>query len=140
MFRTLDIIMIGALIAGAAWTFKVKYDAEIAKQGLVKLEKRLQIEREAIDILKADWSLLTSPDRLENLATRYHDDLQIDPASPEQVGAFDEIPRRDAMPGGEAPQQKSAGATPDTTTITGAIPVPSARPSTSLNKGAPAQE
>jgi cell division protein FtsL len=133
VFRTLDIIMIGALIAGAAWTFKVKYDAVVAKEELVRLERRLQIEREAIDILKADWSLLTSPDRLEKLATRYHDDLQLDPALPEQIGTLDQIPDRAAPAEGEAAPDKSAAAakpgnTPDVSVITGSVPVPAERP------------
>lgn len=125
MFRTLDIIMIGALIAGATWTFKVKYDSEVAREELARLERRLQIEREAIDILKADWSLLTSPDRLEKLVTRYQEELLLAPAQPEQVGSFSEIPVR--MPALDAEYGRSAG-TVDRTTTTGSVAVPSARP------------
>ena len=75
MIRTLDIIMIGVLIAGAGYTFKVKHDAERAVERVESLETRIRLEREAIEILKADWSLLTSPDRLEALIKRHQQEL-----------------------------------------------------------------
>ena len=124
MFRTLDIIMIGALIAGAAWTFKVKYDSEVAKEELARLERRLRIEQEAIDILKADWSLLTSPERLENLTARYHDELRLEEARPDQVGTIGEIMMRPLPIDGE----DGRTATLDRTTTTGSVPVPQNRP------------
>ncbi|GIL01069.1 MAG: hypothetical protein BroJett030_09680 [Alphaproteobacteria bacterium] len=129
MLRTLDIAMIVALIAGATWTFKVKYDSEVALQELTRLERRLQIEREAIEILKADWSLLTSPDRLERLAARYRDDLRLEPARPEQVAGWGEVPARAALPAGEAPQERSAEApAADAATVTGSVAPPPADP------------
>jgi hypothetical protein len=94
MLRTLDIVMIGALIAGAGWTFKVKHDAEQAVARVETLETRIRLEREAIDILKADWSLLTSPDRLEALLERYKDELMLDHAQPRQIVAIDKIPEK----------------------------------------------
>lgn len=120
MFRTLDIIMIGALIAGAAWTFKVKYDSELAVERVARLERRLQLEREAIDILKADWSLLTSPGRLEKLAERYRDELHLEAVKPEQVGSLDEIPDRSAI-AGESKDDFAAAAAPDRSTVTGSV-------------------
>lgn len=120
MFRTVDIIMIGALIAGAAWTFKVKYDSEIAVARVARLEKQLQLEREAIDILKADWSLLTSPERLEKLVERYREELQLETVAPQQVGTLDEIPERSAATD-PATEDFAAGGAPDRSAVTGAI-------------------
>ena len=98
MFRTLDVIMIAALIGAAAWTFKVKSDSEAAVERVARLEKRLQLEHEAIDILNADWSLLTSPDRLEKLVERYREDLSLEPVSPNMVGTLGDVPTADEMP------------------------------------------
>jgi len=100
MLRTLDIVMIGAMIAGAAWTFKVKHDAEQAVARVETLETRIRLERETMDILKADWSLLTSPERLEALIERYKDELMLEHVQPRQFVTVDKIPQRqpDTLP------------------------------------------
>lgn len=92
MLRTLDIVMIGALIATAGYTFKIKHDAEQSVARVEKLETRIRLEKEAIDILKADWSLLTSPDRLARLVERHAGELQIEPLAPAQIGAIADAP------------------------------------------------
>ena len=123
MFRTLDVIMIAALIGAAAWTFKVKADSEAAVERVARLEKRLQLEHEAIDILNADWSLLTSPDRLEKLVERYREDLPLEPVSPNMVGTLGDVPTEDEMPPqpDAAEREKFAGETADRDTVTGSV-------------------
>ncbi|MCB1438885.1 MAG: hypothetical protein H6888_14750 [Nitratireductor sp.] len=101
MLRTIDIIMIGALLGGAAFTFKVKHDSEQAIEKVEHLQNQIQKERDAIDILKADWALLTDPQRLERLAEIYGEELQMAPADPAQIGSVDNIPMRSQMPGTE---------------------------------------
>jgi hypothetical protein len=131
MIRTLDIIMIGVLIAGAGYTFKVKHDAEQAVARVESLETRIRLEREAIDILKADWSLLTSPDRLEALIKRHQEELGLEPLSPRQIVTIDKIPQRqpDLLPidgEGTAPDRRDAEAeVPEEAdrTLTGSVAV-----------------
>lgn len=94
--RTIDIIMVAALLGSASWTFKVKNDSEQALARVAELENRIEREREAIDILRADWSLLTSPDRLEHLVQRHKDELGLEPARPEQYMNMDAVPYRPA--------------------------------------------
>ncbi len=148
MLRTLDIVMIGALIAGAGWTFKVKHDAEQAVARVETLETRIRLEREAIEILKADWSLLTSPERLEALIERYKDELMLDHAQPRQIVTFDKIPEKqpEILPpldgpidgGGEAGGSGRADAQTDPGAITGSItkPVEDSAPSPQEDLGA----
>ena len=122
MFRTLDVIMIGALIAAASWTFKVKYDSEAAHERISRLEKRLQIEEEAIDILNADWSLLTSPDRLEKLVARYREDLKLEPVAPEMIGTLKDLPSGEEYPvQGEGEAERFAGEGTSDQTVTGSV-------------------
>ena len=123
MFRTLDVIMIAALIGAAAWTFKVKYDSEAAMARVAKLEKRLQIEKEAIDILNADWSLLTSPERLKKLVERYREELPLEPTEPKMIGTLEDVPMIAEMPA-EMPDDGRAASADEATdreTITGSI-------------------
>lgn len=129
MVRTLDFIMIAALIGTAGYTFKVKHDAEQAAARVETLETRLRLEREAIDILKADWSLLTSPDRLEKLVERHKEELGLEPASPRQIVTIDKIPEKlpelAPIDGEELPVDGRAASTGDDT-VTGSIAAPQA--------------
>jgi len=51
-------------------------------------------EEDRIDVLKADWSLLTQPSRLQRLAERFHDELQLEPVDARQIADLDELPER----------------------------------------------
>lgn len=94
MLRTLDVVMIGLLLGGTAFTFKIKQDSEAAIERVQQLERRIAAEREAIDVLRADWSLLNDPRRLQKLAERYGEQLGLEPLKPEQIGSFEDIPER----------------------------------------------
>ena len=121
MLRTIDVVMIGALIAAAGYTFKVKHDAEFSVARVEGLKERIRLENEAIDLLKADWSLLTSPQRLERLVERHKEELGLEPVVPKQLGSIADVPKRQEnlppIDGGHA-----AAEAPDTGTVTGSIP------------------
>ncbi len=63
MLRTFDIILIGLMITAAAVTYKIKHDAENQMAQVNKLQRMITDEKDTIDLLKADWSLLTQPNR-----------------------------------------------------------------------------
>ncbi len=94
MLRTVDVVMIGILLGGAAFTFKVKQDSEAAIERVAELERQIAAEREAIDILEADWSLLSDPKRLQKLAERYEAQLGLKLLDPGMIGDFADIPER----------------------------------------------
>ena len=102
MLRPVDLVMIGLLLGGAAFTFKVKQDSEAAIDHVAELERAIDAEKDAIDVLKADWSLLTDPMRIERLVSQYSDQLPISPPSPESIGTVADIPPRPAIP--QSPQ------------------------------------
>lgn len=121
MVRTLEFVLIGALIATAGWTFKVKHDGEKIVAGVEALETRIRLEREAIDILKADWSLLASPDRLQALIERHRLELGLDPLQPAQIVTIDKIPEKPpaALPPLDGGEQRAD--VPDTNAVTGTV-------------------
>lgn len=94
IIRTIDIVMIGALMAGVTWTFMIKSESEKALARVADLEARIAAESEEIDLLRADWSLLTSPDRLEKLTERHRDDLKLVETDPARIMTFDELPMK----------------------------------------------
>lgn len=94
MFRTSDIVLIAVMVAAAAFTYKTKHEAEIELAKVEKLERQIQFERDTITVLKADWSLLTQPARLQKLAEIYQSQLQLQPVEAHQIVGLDELPLR----------------------------------------------
>ncbi|MFC6490517.1 cell division protein FtsL [Nitratireductor sp. GCM10026969] len=121
MFRTSDIILIAVMLSAAAFTYKTKHDAEAVRSDIRRLEAQIQLEKDAIDILKADWSLFTQPGRLAALAEAYRDELGLEALDPKQIAqteALRQIPfRSEAM---VAEQGAEGGDAPDPT-VTGGV-------------------
>lgn len=94
IFRTTDIALIAAMLAAAAFTYKTKHDAERQLAELRKVEEEISYERDLIDVLKADWSLLTQPARLQRLTERYQTELGLEQVQAMQIGSLSELPVR----------------------------------------------
>jgi len=94
MFRISDMVLIAVMVAAAAFTYITKHDAEAELSKLRKLEAAIRFEEESIDVLKADWSLLTQPARLQKLAETYRDELHLVPVEAHQIGELTELPPR----------------------------------------------
>ena len=93
MLRTLDIVLIGLMMAAAAVTYKIKHDAEKQMAQVSKLERMIADERDTIDLLKADWSLLTQPNRLQKLVETFQGQLELQQMGAEQIVNIDELPQ-----------------------------------------------
>lgn len=82
--RPSDLLLAGAVIGGAIWTYSIKHDAEAAADRVASLRRQIAAEEERIVFLRADWAYLTSPVRLERLAERYRDELKLAPLEAHQ--------------------------------------------------------
>ncbi|CAM5765554.1 cell division protein FtsL [Bosea minatitlanensis] len=91
MIKFLHVIAIGALVSSAVYAYTIKYETTLATEHLQKLRSKTQRERDAIQVLKAEWQFLNRPDRIQTLADR-HLDLQAFQAT--QVVKPSEIPNR----------------------------------------------
>lgn len=132
MFRTSDVVLIAVMVAAAAFTYTTKHEAETKYEALQRLETRIRLEEDSIDLLNADWSLLTQPARLQRLVEAYRDELELKPVEASQIAEFDDLPRRaltiegivtDAAETAEA-GSRAAGAEPSGSpdrTVTGAV-------------------
>lgn len=95
MLRTLDIIMIAAMLVAATVTYTIKYDAEKQIAVIAKLRRQIDSEKDTITLLRADWALMTQPGRLQSLVGVYDKELNLQPIEAEQlVRGVDEIPER----------------------------------------------
>jgi len=94
VFRTSDIVLIAVMVAAAAFTYKTKHDAEDRQTALRKMEQQIRFEEDTIDLLKADWSLLTQPSRLQRLSQTYEVELALQPLEPRQIVGIEELPSK----------------------------------------------
>ncbi|TIV21426.1 MAG: hypothetical protein E5V86_25270 [Mesorhizobium sp.] len=92
MFRTSDIVLIAVMVSAAALTYKTKREAEEQLAAVQKIQAQIRYEEDTIDLLKADWSLLTQPSRLQKLADVYKTQLGLEPVGARQIGGLDDIP------------------------------------------------
>lgn len=81
------------LIGGAgAFLFQTAYQVQGLEEELNSLNRQIVREQESIQILKAEWSYLNTPTRLEKLAREY---LQLQPSEARQfIAKADAVPMR----------------------------------------------
>lgn len=94
MFRTTDTVLICVMLAAAAFTYSTKHDAENRYRELRKIEGQIRFEEDTINVLKADWSVLTQPKRLQALVEAYQEQLGLQPPDPRQFSHMAAIPTR----------------------------------------------
>ncbi len=125
MWRLLHVLAIGALVATAVYVYSVKYQTIYASEQIVKTRHLIAKERDAINILRAEYAFLTRPDRLQALADKQ---LDMQPLSLHQIVKASELPEPAAkidsigakleamgLPGPSAtPSPGVTGATPST--------------------------
>ncbi len=96
MMRTIDIILIAVMLVAATVTYKIKHDAEKQVVEIKKIQRQIAFEKDTINLLKADWSLMTQPNRLQRLSDIYQAQLKLQPVDVTQIGLFDDIPMKQA--------------------------------------------
>jgi hypothetical protein len=98
VFRTTDALLIAAMVAAAAYTYQVKRGAEDQFDAITRMKTQIRLEGETINLLKADWSLLSRPGRLQKLVEIYADQLQLKPVDADQIVKLDDLPMRPPSP------------------------------------------
>ena len=92
MLRFVNICLVLGLVALAYVIYQVKYEARGLDTEIGSLGKQIDEERDAIAVLRAEWSLLNRPERIERLAQKY---LKLAPAKPPQLVTLDTVSDRD---------------------------------------------
>jgi hypothetical protein len=94
VFRTTDIVLIAVMIGTAAVTYRIKQSAESELEHINKIRTQIRLEHDTINLLEADWSLLTQPKRLQKLVELYQPQLNLQPTTAEQIVTLDQLPMR----------------------------------------------
>ncbi|KAA0700341.1 hypothetical protein DTW90_01265 [Neorhizobium sp. P12A] len=92
MLRTFDIVLIGVMTAAATVTYTIKHRAELKLEEVHHLESEIKLEKDTIELLKADWALVVQPNRLEKLVNIYNDDLKLQPTISTSLAQPNELP------------------------------------------------
>lgn len=92
MIRIINFALLAIMIAGAAVTYEMKHRAEQVAVKVARLNANVTKEKEAIAELKAEWSVLSQPGRLQAVIAKYQDHFRLEPFLASQVATFDEIP------------------------------------------------
>jgi hypothetical protein len=84
------------IVAAASFTmFEVKYAVMDLEEQLAKVNHAIVADDDAIHVLKAEWSYLAQPSRLDELSRRF---LALGPIGTAQLAPIDSIPMRPAPP------------------------------------------
>ena len=105
MIRWLQITSVLAALGAAVFVFQAKFQAEAVAERASELQRQLDQENETVSLLKAEWSLLIQPQRVQELVTRHADRLKLQPLDPTQITKLEKLPMR---PKGPAPEDESA--------------------------------
>ena len=92
MLRFVNICLVLGLVALAYVIYQVKYEARALDEEIASLNKEIDTERDGLAVLRAEWSLLNRPERIERLAEKY---LKLAPVQPRQLVTLDSVTDRD---------------------------------------------
>src|SRR5690348_5516405 len=94
MGRIFNLVLLGLMIVGAAVTYNMKYTAESAANRVSKLQADIVKEKAQLQILKAEWSMLDQPARLQAVVDVHNNHFLLLPFTPDQLVTLDEIPMK----------------------------------------------
>jgi hypothetical protein len=98
MIRTTDIALFTLMIAAAAGTYQIKAEANGKQNEIRRIERQIAVEEDTIDLLEADWSMLTQPERLQKLVEKHAGELALQPIEARQVVSVRDVPEKGAVP------------------------------------------
>ncbi|HYM30553.1 MAG TPA: hypothetical protein VEU47_04600 [Candidatus Cybelea sp.] len=111
MSRSLTVSAMIVLSAAAFGLYRLSYTVQRLEDELADYNRAILDDREAIQVLNAEWSYLTRPEALEELTRR---NLDMHPLLPDQITSLSALPDRppvaEAPP--DAPQEPPAPAIP----------------------------
>jgi hypothetical protein len=96
MGRFIPPILILLMIAGAVWTYDTKHKAEKAAEHVRALRVEIEAEKAATRMLRAEWSVLTQPSRLQELTEKYKAELGLETPNSNQFVTLEDIPVKPA--------------------------------------------
>ncbi|WEK49856.1 MAG: hypothetical protein P0Y66_19530 [Candidatus Kaistia colombiensis] len=92
MLRALNVIWVAFMVAGAVFTYALKDRAGRAADHVMELRRDIAREKDLMNILQAEWSVLDQPSRLQDLVQRYGSYLHLAPLDVRQLASIADVP------------------------------------------------
>ncbi|MDX2073884.1 MAG: hypothetical protein SFX19_05920 [Alphaproteobacteria bacterium] len=89
MIRLSAIVWIAVLAVSAFGLYSVKFKVQTLRAQIAEVEQQLEVEREGMNVVAAEWAYLNRPDRLQKLAATY---LQTEETTVQQIAEVVAIP------------------------------------------------
>jgi cell division protein FtsL len=89
--RFLNLCVLALLVAAAAYVYEIKFESTLRAERVAKMRGDIQRERDAIAALRAEWSALENPARIQGLARRH---LRLRPPDSAQYDSLERLPER----------------------------------------------
>jgi hypothetical protein len=127
MLRAINVLVIAALVMAAAYVYKIKFESTLQAERVSKMRAEIRRERDAIAILRAEWTQLDRPDRIQGLAQRH---LKLKAFEVAQFDPLDKLPERPVQivpPGTADPIGAIIETFADTEVLNGTLADPSSR-------------
>ncbi len=86
--RILTSFAIALLLVVSYGLYQLKYSVETLRERAVALDRQIAVDEDSIDVLQAEWALLTRPQRLQKLSGRF---LDLTPMQPEQIAMLPDL-------------------------------------------------
>ena len=133
----LNLVVIAALILAAAYVYRIKFDSTVQAERLARIRSQVRHERDTIAALRAQWSELDNPARIEALAKRF---LPLKRIAPTQFDKLDNLPDRApdfVTPDGKDPIRAMIENADQPQAVTGSIPpaAPASPPDATTSQG-----
>lgn len=97
--RLFNFVVIVALVLAAGYVYQVKFESTLQAERVAKVRAEIRRERDTIATLRAEWSKLDTPARVQALAQRH---LTLKPVEAWQFDGLERVPDRapDIVPPG----------------------------------------
>jgi len=89
--RIIHLLVIGGLVFAAAYVYRIKMESTERTERVLRLRAQIREERDAIAVLRAEWTKLDAPLRLQGLVERH---LTLKPLNATQYDSFKNLPER----------------------------------------------
>jgi hypothetical protein len=91
--RILHLLVIGFLVFAAAYVYRIKMESTVRTERVLRLHADIREQRDAIAALRAEWTRLDAPLRLQGLVERH---LPLKPVTAIQYDSLKNLPERPA--------------------------------------------
>ena len=94
MTRLIYVLVLVLCISTSFTLYILSYDSKNIKKEIIQIRNTIEAEKSDIETLRAELSLLSQPDRIQNLSNQFG--LDLEPVEVTQIKKIEDIPLKPA--------------------------------------------